>query len=133
MKKAIQYVSGLSFESLDEAGLAKISAEMDNFSEKEKFEVLLVIFARFLGTIDFEEPKADATIHGGIHQQPVPATNPQVEPQSAPTGHSESLPGKSEPSDDDLQRALSNLPPETEHTEADKAVIRMYRSRFGKR
>lgn len=134
MKKAIQYVSGLSFESLDEAGLGKISSEMDNFSEKEKFEVLLVIFARFLGTIDFEESKADAPVDGGIHQHPVPAGVDEKKPDSETPLYS---PASGEisylPSDDELQRALANLPAEADHTPQDKEVIRMYRSRFGQR
>lgn len=131
MKKAIQYVKQLSPEGLDLAGLEKISVDMDGFSPKEQFEVLLVIFARFLGTIgDDTSDQIDAGV------EPTPTANEPVQAAGSVGKQTPTPPVAQEsvePSDAELQRALADLPAENEYTDAHRETVRQYRSRFARR
>lgn len=152
MKKAIAYVRNLNIENLDENGLGEISSDMDSYSPKEQFEVLLVIFARFLGTIGSEPverptelekfqqrvneiPSApDASFSAGleaIKKEPGLHVTDPVADLALQAG--DPSPDLSNLSDIELQRALSDLPVEAEFNETHKATVRAYRARFSKK
>lgn len=57
MKRAMGYISKLSFENMTLEGIAKISHDMDDFNDKEKFEVLLALYAHSLFAMPLVETK----------------------------------------------------------------------------
>jgi len=69
MKRALDYLSKLSFENMTHTGIMQISKDMDDFNQKEQFEILLGLYAHSLCGMPLKEESLPEAIHGVLDEK----------------------------------------------------------------